>query len=133
MRSSHDYLAQKMLGLDVSPVYISVAANRYYNCASYDKSSNSIVFGSHKFVALWAIVSPLISSFLDNSSPFIQTNGQGGVSRTLKAHDALVTCVTTGQHGEIVSGDEDGVLVIWTSTQVKQKFASSCYRKLILR
>ncbi|TEB30200.1 WD40 repeat-like protein [Coprinellus micaceus] len=80
-----------------SLAYVAASANRFSHVA--DTSSEGLVaFGTSNFVALW----------------LADDENDSGVSRTLPGHQAAVTCVRFIDDNAIVSGDEKGVLLLWT-------------------
>ncbi|KAI0028203.1 WD40 repeat-like protein, partial [Vararia minispora EC-137] len=89
--------------------YIAASVNRFNHAAS-SSTESFIAFGSGKLVALWDT-----SDLVDR-----------GVTETLAAHDARITCVKFLDEKTFASADDAGIVKIWMRTGRDTKWDVLC-------
>lgn len=98
--------------LKAEAVYIAAAVNRFPKCAAIDHKSSVIAFGSHNLVALWKLDVSAIGLHNTLSLGQVQNHSEAAISQVLLGHDAKVTCVQFLDSETILSGDENGHIVV---------------------
>ncbi|EKM80342.1 hypothetical protein AGABI1DRAFT_73447 [Agaricus bisporus var. burnettii JB137-S8] len=88
--------------MTVSTALIAASTNRFPSAA--DTSPDSLIaFGSNNLLALWDVTAP----------------NDYGVFEMLPGHEGVVTCVRFISNDILVTGDEQGVLLLWKRVEGK--------------